>query len=265
MGLLSSFHTHQVIIGNLRIPLLFQFTQNPNKFTFRLEKQYNQTQTVGGYVYEMWGKKPTILDGEVTIKKDNSAYRLLGLNDKSVNFELGDYTMSSELLTLQTLFNIDQRKLAKSGMADTLSKVATTALGVTTALANPVAGVTAVFSALKSGSGSLTRSTYSSPEQTTTAGYMNTMTDTIIYYKGCIYTGFFTSMSFDEDGMTPFANKVRFKFLVTGTTYDWIDTMLVNTASGRGISSVLGAASSIATLSALISQTFKNASSLIKF
>ena len=69
---LSSFHRYPFIIGNIRIPLFFKFIQNPNKLTFSMKKEYKETKTIGGYVFEHWGKKPTILKVDVLIKKDSS-------------------------------------------------------------------------------------------------------------------------------------------------------------------------------------------------
>ena len=256
VNVFDSFHRHQVIIANIRIPIMFRFTQNPNSLKFTLEKEFQETKTIGGYVYEMWGKKPQKLHGVVTIKKDNSWNRVLGINDKLTNFDLEDSTYNPEIMIFQTLFNIDQRRLAQlSGWAGTVSKVSSY-------VANPVSAVTGLVNKIKGGSVG-TSQQYTKPDQTSLEGYNATMTDTVIYYKGNLYTGFFTRMSYAEDGKSPFVNVVDFDFLVTGTFLDFIDTQLTQTAAGRTIAALWGAGTSLFTGGSLISDLLKNTKSLI--
>jgi len=274
VGAFDAYHKHQVIIGNLAIPLMFRFTQNPNNLTFSMEKEYRQTKTIGGYVYEHWGKKPTIMRGEVLIKKEGSIAQVFGVNTKTTGFDLEDKTFSPELFTLQTLFDVDQRKIAyRTG--DLLGQAGKIAGGITmgvlsggaTTVATAVSGIASLIS--KSGSGKdaayqklVDDNVYTEPGQATLSGYLNTFTDTFIYYKGCIYTGFFTKMQWKEDGSEPFVNRVTFEFLVTGTTYDWIETMLVTTGAGRIVSGAWGLTSTVTTLGSLLKDIFKTVSSI---
>ncbi len=304
----DSYHRHQVIIGNIRIPIFFRFTQNPNEFTFRLQKEYNETRTIGGYVYEMWGKKPQILKGRVTIKKDNSWSRVLGINDKMTNFDLEDHTYNPELMIFQTLFNIDQRRLL--GFGESVSSTAKTAYekakkGVTR-VADIVSSAYTSFKNWeynKSGASRVCEvlaqqeaicpcnpepstepvinpepeqpeqtkknytvpslDQYTTPDQTSVSGFINSFTDTIIYYKGNIYTGFFTKMDYKEDGKSPFVNVVNFEFLVTGTFLDWIDTQLTQTALGRTIAGIAGIGNTVFTGGSLVSSLVNNLSSAL--
>lgn len=262
VGAFDAYHTHQVIIGNLQIPLFFRFTQNPNKLTFTMEKEYKQTKTIGGYVFEHWGKKPTIMRGTVLIKKEGSFAQLIGINTKETGLDLEDKSFNPELFTLQTLFDVDQRKIkgalnmakGEYGLKNIIGK------GVDSG----VSWVKSKFSSEPSNPYErlVSNNVYQEPGQSTMEGYFNTFTDTIIYYKGCIYTGFFTKMTWEEDGKTPFTNECTFEFVVTGTTYDWIETMLTTTAAGRAISATWGAASSITTLGSLLKDIFKTTSNI---
>ena len=263
----SPFHRFPVIIGNIRIPLFFKFTQNPNKLRFSMAKEYNQTQTIGGYVFEHWGKKPTVMSGRVLIKKDNSLSQLIGLNTNSTNLELEDATFNPELSTLMTLFNIDQRKLynlpgTAGKLNDVISKGVTYAVSATAALTNPATIVssglgfaTTVFGSKKD------NVKYREPDPASIEGYLSTLTDTIILYKGVIYSGFFTEMDYEEDGREPFFNIVNFKFLVTNSTTDWLDTSLTQTAHGRAISALWGTTTSAVTIGSMLEDMFKDTGS----
>lgn len=263
----DSYHRHQVIIGNLKIPLFFRFTQNPNSLTFSMDKEFQQTKTIGGYVFEPWGRKPITIHGTVLIKKDNSWSRVLGINDKKTNFDLEDGTYNPELLILQTLFNIDQRKMVDSqlGFLDltkyTSGAGATSFLGKTSGFANCSNALTdpsgTSFSKVTFGD------SYETPSQANIKSYINSFTDTVIYYKGCLYTGLFTKMSYTEDGKTPFTNRVDFTFLCTGTTFDYIDTLLTQTVGGRTIAALWGAASTTLTIGSMMKDLLGNVKSII--
>lgn len=260
------FHRFPVIIGNIRIPLFFKFTQNPNKLTFSMEKEYNTTKTIGGYVFEHWGKKPTVMHGTVLIKKDQATSNLIGLNKSDTNFGIEDAVFNPELTTLMTLFNIDQRKISSGLLGKTAEKYlangVTYAIAAAAALTNPAtivaSGLGAANSLFELGN---KKYKFREPSQSSLAGYLNTLTDTIILYKGVIYSGFFTKMNYDEDGASPFANQVNFDFLVTNTTSDWLDTSLTQTAVGRTIAGLWGATTSVVTIGSMIQDIFNNTGS----
>lgn len=263
---ITSLHRYPVIIGNVRIPLFFKFYQNPNKLSFSFKKEYQQTRTIGGYVFEHWGRQPVTMRGEVLLKKDSSLSNLIGINTSKTNYGIEDPMYSPELMTLQTLFNIDQRRIKNlfGATADNIvSKSITYTIAATAALKNPVIAVTAgvqgaasLYSVISSNKEAKIK--FKEPEPASLEGYLSTLTDTIILYKGVIYSGFFTSLSFDEDAMTPFSNKVVFDFLVTGTTNDWVDTNLTQTAGGRAIAGVWGAATSTTTIASMVNDIFTN-------
>ena len=263
---ITSLHRYPVIIGNVRIQLFFKFYQNPNKLSFSFKKEYQQTRTIGGYVFEHWGRQPVTMRGEVLLKKDSSLSNLIGINTSKTNYGIEDPMYSPELMTLQTLFNIDQRRIKNlfGAPADNIvSKSITYTIAATAALKNPVIAVTAgvqgaasLYSVISSNKEAKIK--FKEPEPASLEGYLSTLTDTIILYKGVIYSGFFTSLSFDEDAMTPFSNKVVFDFLVTGTTNDWVDTNLTQTAGGRAIAGVWGAATSTTTIASMVNDIFTN-------
>lgn len=264
----DSYHRHQVIIGNLKIPLFFRFTQNPNVLIFKMDKEYQQTKTIGGYVYEPWGRKPITITGSVLIKKDNSLSRILGINDKQTNFDLEDHTYNPELLILQTLFNIDQRKMVDAySIAKYTDLTQYTSSAGATSFLGKKSGFANCSNALTNPNGAFASVTfgdaYETPGQANIQSYISSFTDTVIYYKGCLYTGMFTSMSYAEEGKTPFTNRVDFTFLCTGTTFDYIDTILTQTAGGRTLASLWGAASSTLTIGSMMKDLLGNVKSLI--
>lgn len=271
-GLLSPFHRFPVIIGNTRIPLFFKFVQNPNELTFTMEKEFQQTQTVGGYIFEHWGKKPTMMSGRVTIKKDSQISNLIGLNTDATNLGIEDAVFNPELTTLKTLFNIDQRKTntfgkdGESNVFDTAqkyaSKGATYTIAAAAALTNPYtivsSGLGLAQTAINAGNNKVK---FREPDPASIEGYASTLTDTIILYKGTIYSGFFTKMTYKEDGKNPFTNIVDFNFLVTYTTEDWLDTSLTQTAIGKGIAGIWGATTTATTLGSMLEDMFKDTGS----
>lgn len=250
-GVFDEYHRYPVIIGNIRIPLFFRFTQNPNYLKFSMSKEYEATRTIGGYVFEHWGKKPTIITGRVLIKKDNKLSGFISLNTKDSQFGIEDGIISPELLVFRTLFNIDQRKL-KYSTGELIS-------GAKDYVSSKLKSITGTKIARESEANNDLEIPKEQPvgNQSDVSSYISTMTDTIIYYKDCIYTGFFTKMSYSEDGTTPFSNTIDFEFLCTGTTYDWIDTLLTQTKTGRSISLALGATTSAFSLGSLAGNIFK--------
>lgn len=261
---ISPFHKYPFIIGNTRIPLFFKFTQNPNNIKISMEKEYQETRTIGGYVFEHWGKKPTIMTGKVTIKKDSELSNLIGLNTSQTNLGIEDAAFNPELSTFQTLFNIDQRKLATVtlGGRDAFegSKVVSYTVAGAAALQNPYTLVSAGFGGVMSLLGKKDYK-FREPDPASIQGYIDTLTDTIILYKGVIYSGFFTKFDYVEDGVKPFTNEVNFTFLVTNTTADWLDTQLTQTATGRALAGLWGATTSVATIGSLLEDVFKNTGS----
>lgn len=256
-NIFTSFHKYPVIIGNVRIPLFFRFMQNPNKLSFTFKKDYQQTKTIGGYVFEHWGRQPIIMKGEVIIKKSSSLTNFLGLNTEKANFGVEDSMYSPELMTLQTLFNIDQRRIkAWNKQLENVKKGITYTAGLAATLKNPITTVqsgVAMATKLMSNNKNVK---FKDPDPASLDGYIGTLTDTIILYKGVIYSGFFTDLSYEEDGREPFFNKVHFTFTVTYTTNDWIDTTLTQTAAGRAIAGLFGATTSTVTIGSMIEDIF---------
>lgn len=234
---LDSYHKHPVIIGNIRIPMFFRFTQNPNNWKFQAQKEYQQTKTIGGYVFEHWGAKPATLSFDVHIKKDANLGNLFGYNTKTTNWGLEDPTYSYELITLQTLYNIDQRKY--SGGLGTM-------LGDAIFKAKSVAKSSFLTASSKIDSDIQTAS------PTSIDGYLKSFTDTIIYYKGCLYSGFFKSMTINEDPREPYWHSVHVEFLITSTTLDWLDNVLTGTVGGQVVLAAWGTATSVLTIGSLL-------------
>lgn len=263
-NIFSPYHKYPFIIGNVRIPLFFKFTQNPNNIKIAMKKEFQQTKTIGGYVFEHWGRQPVTMTGTVIIKKSHSLENFLGLNTDSANLGVEDPMYSPELMTFQTLFDIDQRRIKQLFSKEADKYISNSVMGTTIAasiLKNPITLVSSgVGMALEPKvDGNDVR--FREPEPTTITGYLDTLTDTIILYKGVIYSGFFTDFSWEEDGKDPFVNKVNFSFLVTYSTTDWINTTLTQTAVGRGISALWGATTSTVTIGSMLEDVLKGTGS----
>jgi len=233
----DAYHKHPVIIGNIRIPMFFRFTQNPNNWKLAFQKEYQQTKTIGGYVFEHWGAKPATLSFDVHIKKDANLGNLIGYNTKTTNWGLEDPTFSYELITLQTLYNLDQRKLKGNTLGDIIAEVNKQSSVVKDSLLTKSAKI---------------ESDIKSASPVSIGSYISSLTDTIIYYKGCIYSGFFKSMRIEEDPREPYWHRVHVEFIITTTTFDWIDNVLASTTAGNAILSVWGTASSIMSVGSLL-------------
>ena len=247
--ILASYHKHPVIIGNIRIPLFFRFTQNPNNWKLQYKKEFKKTQTIGGYVFEHWGNQPAVLDFDVHIKKDSNLGQLVGTSTTTPNFGVEDPTFSWELITLQTLFNLDQRKYDLTGSQGG-SLAGEFKENVSSLVDSLIPKSTSKISSLTKASAVVDDTI--SPSPTTVAGYANTFTDTIIYYRGCIYCGFFTDMRIEEEAKEPYWHTVHLSFTITNTTLDWIDNRLIDTADGKVILSLWGMASSTITVGSLL-------------
>lgn len=244
IDLANNEHTYPFIIGNVKIPFFYQPYYNPNKVTFTSKKAYNRTQTIGGNVFEAWGKDPVIMRVEMTVKKQDFLGGVIGVY-KDLGVE--DPLVCTEMMILQRLFEFDQRKL-KESVFDKASDTIVTALG---AVANPFAGAIDGLTFLKTGT---------SAKITTNK---NSITDTIIYYKTNIYSGFFTDFYYEEDGRNPFINKVTFNFTITSSIADTLNNWLATSTTGRSIIGVLGAASAVTTATTLIDKVASGISSTV--
>ena len=109
-------HRYQFIIGNTKIPLFFAPSQNPNQFVIKKKKAWNRTQTIGGYTYEHWGKEPAIMKVRMLIRKDDFVGNFLG---RTSVLDLKDPLITTELKILNTLYELDRRKLAALGKNNT--------------------------------------------------------------------------------------------------------------------------------------------------
>lgn len=98
-GNTSSNYVFRII--NTKVPIYYEFPRNPSKLSYKIQKVYNETRTIGGFVFEHWGKKPTTLQVEGKVLK-NPNY----LEDGFV-----DVMLPTDLLRLKQCFELDQRKI----------------------------------------------------------------------------------------------------------------------------------------------------------
>jgi len=165
------------IIINTKLPIYFSFSQNPNVMDVSVRKVYQENRTIGGYVFEHWGKTPTTIHVEGIVRKD-----------PDINGALSDALFSRELFVLRQLFELDKRKFAN------------------------MIGIISKFSKASKD--------------------FNKYSDTILYYKTNIYTGFFLNFNYTEAGEAPYYNKYKFDFLATGSVEDFLREQMLKTGKG---------------------------------
>lgn len=257
INLSNNEHAYPFIIGNVKIPFFYQPYYNPNKITFDSKKAYNRTQTIGGNVFEAWGKDPVELRIEMTVLKQDflggfiGQYKALGMEDPLV---------CTEMLVLQRMFEFDQRKLKQFSTPEEYMSTARSALKDTTGFLKTAkgtmdAGVNEILAGVSSAQQTIEKSLDK---------VLSNYADTIIYYKTNIYSGFFTNMTVEDEGRDPFINKVRLTFMVTSSIADTLNNWLATTATGRGILGVLGATSAVSTATALVDSLSNGITSTIK-
>lgn len=266
LNISNNQHTYPFIIGNVKIPFFYQPNFNPNKITFTSKKAYNRTQTIGGNVFEAWGKDPVVMHVEMTVKKQDYAAGIIGVYQ---DLGVEDPFLCYEMAILQRLYEFDQRKLKDLSAKENWSQAKqsfsnigkgesyldifkSTAGGTINGLTNIVgtAGASVADAAAKG-------------VQTLIGGVINNYADTIIYYKTNIYTGFFTDFYYEEDGRNPFINKVTFNFTVTSSIQDTLNNWLATTTTGRGILGVLGAASAVTTATTFLDKAISGITSTV--
>lgn len=237
LNISNNQHTYPFIIGNVKIPFFYQPNFNPNKITFTSKKAYNRTQTIGGNVFEAWGKDPVVMRVEMTVKKQDYAAGIIGVYQ---DLGVEDPFLCYEMTILQRLYEFDQRKLKDLSSKENANE------GSNINKSEPRDAITSgIINAITS----IPKATDSAAKlvQAGIGKVISNYADTIIYYKTNIYTGFFTDFYYEEDGRNPFVNKVSFNFTVTSSIQDTLNNWLATTTTGRGILGVLGAASAVTT------------------
>lgn len=258
INLSNNEHAYPFIIGNVKIPFFYQPYYNPNKITFDSKKAYNRTQTIGGNVFEAWGKDPVELRIEMTVLKQDflggfiGQYKALGMEDPLV---------CTEMLVLQRMFEFDQRKLKQLTTPNSTSP--TSIISTSTSFKSVANGVTDGLTGLSAGI-SKGIDMASLGVQKVVSKVLNNYADTIIYYKTNIYSGFFTAMTVEDEGRDPFINKVRLTFMVTSSIADTLNNWLATTTTGRSILGVLGATSAVSTATSLIDSLSNGITSTVK-
>ena len=256
IDLTNNEHAYPFIIGNVKIPFFYQPYYNPNKVTFTSKKAYNRTQTIGGNVFEAWGKDPVIMRVEMTVKKQDFLGGVIGVY-KDLGVE--DPLICTEMMILQRLFEFDQRKLKSV-------KDIYTDLNERAHQSAKTGGFSGWVKSLGQGvadAGAGAASLISSGTSAASKWLTSNLTDTIIYYKTNIYSGFFTDFYYEEDGRNPFINKVTFNFTITSSIADTLNNWLATSTTGRSILGVLGAASAVTTATTLIDKVASGISSTV--
>ena len=264
-------HRYQFIIGNTKIPLFFAPSQNPNQFVIRKKKAWNRTQTIGGYTYEHWGKEPAIMKVRMLIRKDDFIGNFFG---RTSVLDLKDPLITIELKMLNMLYELDRRKLvalyknntdtanmgakgdavsAKKGAVSSLKEKTSQSFG------NSVTSKTATASQKVSGK----FGQYTEKATKSISNFWNGLSDTIIYYKDTIYSGFFDSMEIPEDAQTPYHYVIDFDFIVLQTTGDVILENLANKPVGRNVLGTLGIATSALTAAEATAEIAQNVGTLV--
>lgn len=260
LNLSGNDHAYPFIIGNTKIPFFYIPYENPNVLTVTDRKAYNRTQTIGGQVFEHWGKQPTILNISMRVLKNDFLGNVIGIY-KDLGFQ--DTMISSELEVLKRLYELDQRYIKDlSSSVESLKKTQEkTIKNVSNAgVIRNIAG-DGMLNSLATGATAVVALPLTVSSAVTS--FTKKFSDTIIYYKSEIYSGFFTDLKIEENGENPFFNSVSFEFLVTSKISDYLNQWLATTTAGRTLSGVLGGVSAATTLTSIIDTVGNGLSSTI--
>lgn len=271
LDIMGGEHAYPFIIGNVKVPLFYVPSQNPNVMTITDTKEFNRTQTIGGQAFEHWGEQPATMSISMRIVKNSYGGNLIGIyNDKKYGLE--DPMICTELELLKAIYHMDRRRLS-STYGDMLSSLYNKVTGSgNSSTSSNSQGIVSVPTGL---SGNIVKSggvkiiepasaipgTKSEPSQ----NFLNTVSDTIIFYKLELYSGFFKNLKIDEDGSNPFFNSVTFDFIITNRLSEQLYNFFATNKIGRGISAAVGTAQAITTIGYIVDSLSNGVSSLKGF
>lgn len=251
-NIMGGEHAYQFIIGNTKAPLFYMPFENPNVLDVSDKKEFQRTQTIGGQVFEHWGEQPATLNITMRIRKNSFAGNMVGIY-KEQRYDLEDPMICTELEVMQMIYHLDRRPLkwtiydGAKGLVNKLKGNAQpkeqSLLSVSTGSVGNIVtgGININSSVLTFNSVSDIATGTASTSQSQGTEFLNKISDTIIFFKNEIYSGFFTDFKVTEDGSFPFVNVVSFNFLVTSRLRDYLYESLANTSIGRTILAVAGA------------------------
>jgi len=285
MGLATNLsggeHAYQFIIGNTKVPLFYMPSQNPNSMNITNKKEFNRTQTIGGQAFEHWGEQPAIMDVTMRIRKNSFAGNIVGIY-KENKYDLEDPMICTELEIMEAIYHLDRHPI-KGTFGDLLNKAPvigkkSSPVSVQkTNIKNSVVNVTTSSGGSIIGSGKdilLKNATFTMSDSASVlpgtaltdkvsiGDRLNKVSDTIIFYKNELYSGFFQDFKVEEDGEHPFFNKVTFNFIITSTLRDYLYDVLTSNQVGRVILGAIGTASAVTASGYLIDSLTKGADSL---
>lgn len=285
MGLATNLsggeHAYQFIIGNTKVPLFYMPSQNPNSMNITNKKEFNRTQTIGGQAFEHWGEQPAIMDVTMRIRKNSYAGNIVGIY-KENKYDLEDPMICTELEIMSAIYHLDRHPI-KGTFGDLLNKAPiigkkSSPVSVQkTNIKNSVVNVTTSSGGSIIGSGKdilLKNATFTMSDsasvlpgtaltdEVSIGDRLNKVSDTIIFYKNELYSGFFQDFKVEEDGEHPFFNKVTFNFIITSTLRDYLYDVLTSNQVGRVILGTIGTASAATASAYLVDSLTKGADSL---
>ena len=285
MGLATNLsggaHAYQFIIGNTKVPLCYMPSQNPNSMNIINKKEFNRTQTIGGQAFEHWGEQPAIMEVTMRVRKNSFAGNLIGIY-KEKKYDLEDPMLCTEMEILQAVYHLDRHPI-KGTFGDLLNKaplIGKKSAPVSTQKAvikNSIVNVTTSSGGSIVGSGKdilLKNATFTMSDSASIlpgtaiendvsiGDRLNKVSDTIIFYKNELYSGFFQDLKIEEDGEHPFFNKVTFNFVITSTLRDYLYEVLASNQVGRIILGAIGTASAVQATTYLVDSLTKGADSL---
>lgn len=273
-NIMGGEHAYQFIIGNTKAPLFYMPFENPNVMDISDKKEYQRTQTIGGQVFEHWGEQPAVMNITMRIRKNSYAGNLVGIY-KDQRYDLEDPMICTELEVMQMIYHLDRRPLRwtiSDGIKSTVNKIkgksetpTKSILSVSTgAVGNIVKGGVNLNSSsllFNSSSDIVSGTARTSQEQGT--DFLNKISDTIIFFKNEIYSGFFTDFKVTEDGSFPFVNVVSFNFTVTSRLRDYLYESIANTPVGRTILAVAGTATAATALGYAVDSATKGVQTIV--
>lgn len=199
-----SSNYYKLRLINTKLPLYFEFPTNPNRISFDYRKIFQETRTIGGFIFEHWGKRPTLMHVEGRMLKIPGTDALGGIDSEATSTYLDtngwqDTMLSADLFKLRQLYEIDKRKM------------------------------TSLWTSVKD---------WANLGSDKSEALLNSMSDTLIQYKHNIYTGFFSALRYDERGETPFHNEYSFDFVVTNSLEDVLRNVALQSGLGTTIYTV---------------------------
>ncbi len=204
----TSLLLQRLIIINIDIPVFIIMKPNPYTWKSSLEKVYTMDQTLGGWITEHWGNKPE------EIKCSGITKTKYGTIKNNINSHIEGEGM---LLLLKQIYMMDKEKLVSVwGQMDNKKKI-------------------------------ISESTIDKIVSTRKDIDLMRLARTYIWYKGTVYTGFFTDFDYEEKAEMPRNYFYNFTFISLSNTTDQLMSKVIMNSINKVFGNSISAISNIIT------------------